>query len=359
MGLRVQKSERSGKEESETGKGRRRWRWRGSWGRGWGRGCTAPSRPQPSAQPIHAGGRGGPPSEDHDLFLGLALQPLLLLAPPLLLVAGTLLRLPLPHLLQLLLPPPLLVLQLTTRGFSPRPAGPQQTQNADERASRHTRRTGRQEGPAAGDTGPAATPLGPQVQLPSLRGAQRRSVSAAGSHIQAPPSYEQELSPGKWQTHPTTLLRPLLLSRSPLRGGGELMGSTDSSGRTSGRPGPGTRPPRLWPCFLWVPSCKPSMPSQRRGARASDSASRPATWKEPYSHWLLCTSARHHPFWLKAGSGWGPIACLPRQDSFFKQLLVKKLAGSYRKTHLSYHSNTEGYRQTPRTCSPWISASLH
>ena len=96
-----------------------------------------------------------------------------------------------------------------------------------------------------------------------------------------------------------------------------------------------------------------------RGARASDSASPPATWKEPYSHWLLCTSARHHPFWLKAGSGWGPIACLPRQDSFFKQLLVKKLAGSYRKTHLSYHSTTEGYRQTPRTCSPWISASLH
>lgn len=64
---------------------------------------------------------GPQPSEDQDLVFGLAPDPLVFLPAPLLLLPRTLLRLPRPHLLQLLLPPPLLVLQLTTGARQPAP----------------------------------------------------------------------------------------------------------------------------------------------------------------------------------------------------------------------------------------------
>ena len=65
--------------------------------------------------------RGPQPSEDQDLVFGLAPDPLVLLPAPLLLLPRALLRLPCPHLLQLLLPPPLLILQLTTGARQPAP----------------------------------------------------------------------------------------------------------------------------------------------------------------------------------------------------------------------------------------------
>lgn len=55
------------------------------------------------------------PLENHNLFFSVSLGSLLLLAAPLLLQPGAVLRFPLLHLLQLLLPPALLILQLTAR----------------------------------------------------------------------------------------------------------------------------------------------------------------------------------------------------------------------------------------------------
>lgn len=95
----------SGTQKAETRREQGVWRQlrRGRAGAGWvvqWRLRQALLRPHTSARAL----------EDHNLFFSVPLAPLLLLPQPRVLLPGALLRLPQPHLLQLLLPPALLVL---------------------------------------------------------------------------------------------------------------------------------------------------------------------------------------------------------------------------------------------------------